>query len=157
MDESAILVKRFVWVLDKGEMAVEDDRVKAARRLFSAIESGDEATLRAIYAENAVQVEHPNRLKPKGDRRGLDKMMADLKRGKAILLSERYEVLEVTSSGDSVAVQVKWTGVVNIAIGALQPGDSMICESGIFLTFHGDRVVEQHNYDCFEDFMTPKP
>jgi ketosteroid isomerase-like protein len=105
MDESAILVKRFVWVLDKEEMAVEDDRVKAARRLFSAIESGDEAALRAIYAENAVQVEHPNRLKPKGDRRGPDKMLADLKRGKAILLSERYEVLEATTSGDTVALQ----------------------------------------------------
>ena len=156
MDESAILVKRFVWVLDKEEMAVEDDRVKAARRLFSAIESGDEPALRAIYADNAVQVEHPNRLKPKGDRRGLDKMMGDLKRGRAILASERYEVLEATSSGDTVALQIKWTGVVNMAIGALQPGDSMLCESGIFLKFQGDRVVEQHNYDCFEDFLTPK-
>lgn len=156
MDESAILVKRFVWVLDKGEMAVEDDRVKAARRLFSAIESGDEATLRGIYAENAVQVEHPNRLKPKGDRRRLDKMMSDLKRGKAMLREEHYEVLEATAAGEIVAVQVKWTGIVNVPVGALHPGDPMICESGIFLKFQGDRVIEQHNYDCFEDFLTPR-
>lgn len=156
MDESAILVKRFVWVLDKEEMAVEDDRVKAARRLFAAIESGDEATLHALYAENAVQVEHPNRLKPKGERRGIDKMTADLKRGKALLRSERYDVLEATVQGDNVAVQVRWTGVVNMPVGALQPGDSMVCESGIFLRFQGDRIVEQHNYDCFEDFLTPR-
>jgi hypothetical protein len=32
----------------------------------------------------------------------------------------------------------------------------MICESGIFLKFQDDRVVEQHNYDCFEDFLTPR-
>ena len=83
-------------------------------------------------------------------------MMADLKRGKAMLRSEHYDVLEATVSGDQVALQVKWTGVVNVPVGALQPGDSMICESGIFLRFQGDRVIEQHNYDCFEDFLTPR-
>jgi len=128
----------------------------AARRMLAAIETGDEATLRAIYAPNAVQIEHPNRLKSKGDRREIDKMMADLKRGKAMLRSEHYEVLEVVSAGDIVALQVKWTGIVNVPVGTLQPGDSMVCESGIFLRFQDDRVIEQHNYDCFEDFLTPK-
>ena len=137
-------------------MTAEDDRVKAARRLLAAIETGDEAVLRSIYAHDVVQVEHPNRLKPKGDRRHLDKVMADLKRGKAMLRSEHYDVLDATAANDAVALQVRWTGVVNMAVGALQPGDSMICESGIFLKFQGDRVIEQHNYDCFEDFLTPR-
>ena len=137
-------------------MEVEDDHVMAARRLLAAIETGDEAALRDIYAQEAVQVEHPNRLKLKGDRRQTDKMMADLKRGKALLREEHYDVLEATAAGDVVALQVRWTGVVNVPVGALQPGDKMICESGIFLRFQGDRVVEQHNYDCFEDYLTPR-
>ena len=83
-------------------------------------------------------------------------MIDDLERGKAMLRSEHYAVIEAVAAGDTVAVQVKWTGVVNMAIGALKPGDSMICESGIFLRFQRDRVVEQHNYDCFEDFLTPR-
>jgi ketosteroid isomerase-like protein len=101
-------------------MTLEDDRVKAARRLLAVIETGDEASLRQIYAENAVQVEHPNRLKPKGDRREIERMMADLKRGKTMLRSEHYEVLEATTSGNSVALQVKWTGIVNVPVGALR-------------------------------------
>ena len=136
-------------------MDVEHDMVKAARRLFAAIEQGDEQGLRTIYADNAVQVEHPNRLKPKGDRRGVDKMLADLKRGKAILREEHYEVISAAAQGDVAAVQVKWTGVLAVPVGALKPGDTMLCESGIFLRFEGDRVVEQHNYDCFEDFTAP--
>jgi ketosteroid isomerase-like protein len=157
MDQSTILVERFVWVLDREDaMTAEDDRLMATRRLFAAIEAGDATTLRTIYAENAVQVEHPNRLKPKGDRRGIDKMMADLARGKAILREEHYEVLEAVAAGDAVGLQVKWTGILAVPVGALQPGDSMVCESGIFLKFAGDRVVEQHNYDCFEDFLTPR-
>jgi ketosteroid isomerase-like protein len=142
--------------LDKKAMATEDDRVKAARRLFATIEAGDGAALLALYAENAVQIEHPNRLKPKGDRRAPAKMVADLARGKQLLRSERYEILETGASGDLVALQVKWTGVVAVPVGALQPGDEMVCESGIFLRFEGDRIVEQHNYDCFEDFSTPR-
>lgn len=133
-------------------MTAEDDRVKAARRLFAAIAAGDTAALRSIYAENAVQVEHPNRLKPKGERREIEKMVADLARGKAILREERYDVIEATSAGDLVALQVKWTGVLAVPVGKLQAGDSMVCESGIFLKFQGDRIVEQHNYDCFGEF-----
>jgi len=137
-------------------MTNEDDRVKAARALFAAIERGDQAALLELYAENAVQVEHPNRLKPKGDRRAPAGMAADLARGKQMLREEHYELLEATAAGDSVALQVKWTGVVAVPVGALQPGDKMVCESGIFLRFAGDRIVEQHNYDCFEDFLTPR-
>jgi ketosteroid isomerase-like protein len=136
-------------------MTVEDDRVMAARRLFAAIETGDEAVLRQIYAENAVQVEHPNQLKPKGERREIGKMMADLKRGKAILREEHYEVIEAVAAGESVACQVRWTGVLAVPVAALKAGDSMVCESGIFLRFSSGRVVEQHNYDCFEDFTLP--
>jgi len=69
-------------------MTSEDDRVKAARRMLAATEIGDEVALRQIYAENAVQVEHPNELKPKGHRRWIDKMMADLMHGRAMLRSE---------------------------------------------------------------------
>jgi ketosteroid isomerase-like protein len=137
-------------------MTVEDDRVKAARRLFAAIETGDDAVLRSIYAEKVVQVEHPNRLKPKGDRRGLEKMLADLARGKAILREEGYVILDAVAAGPLVALRVKWTGVLAVPVGALAAGDSLICESGIFLRFEGENVVEQHNYDCFEDFTAPR-
>jgi len=137
-------------------MRKEDDRVKAAEALYRAIEARDRDALLNLYAENAVQIEHPNTLKPKGDRRAPAKMVEDLGRGKKILRSEHYEVLQAVASGDNVAMQVKWTGVVAIEIGALKPGDSMICESAIFLRFEGDRIVEQHNYDCFEDFRTPR-
>ncbi len=137
-------------------MAAESDRLKAVRRLFAAIERGDATALLGFYAENAVQVEHPNQLKPKGDRRAPAAMAKDLARGKQMLREEHYEVLSATESGEMVAVQVKWTGIVAIDLGALKTGDAMVCESGIFMRFQGDKIIEQHNYDCFEDFRTPR-
>ena len=137
-------------------MRKEDDRVKAARSLFAAIERGDREGLLAHYAEAAVQVEHPNRLKPKGDRRSPVAMASDLARGKQILREEHYEIVEAVAMEDRVALQVRWTGVLAVPVGALQPGDTMVCESGIFLKFAGEKIIEQHNYDCFEDFSASK-
>ncbi len=137
-------------------MAGNEEMLSAANQLFAAIEQGNREELLALYAHNAVQVEHPNRLKPKGDRRAPEKMAADLARGKAMLRSEHYQVVEATAMGDRLALQVKWTGVVAVAVGVLQPGDEMVCESGIFLRFVDGKIAEQHNYDCFEDFLTPR-
>ena len=137
-------------------MTPQDSMMEAARRPFTAIEQGDRDGLLALYADNAVQVEHPNRLKPKGDRRTPEKLAADLVRGKAMLSRERYQVVEATGEADRLALQVRWTGVLAVPVGALKPGDEMVCESAIFLRFQGDKIVEQHNYDCFEDFLTPK-
>jgi ketosteroid isomerase-like protein len=137
-------------------MQREDDRVRAARRLLHAIEQGDAPTLLTLYAQDAVQIEHPNRLKPKGDRRAPEAMVRDLARGKQLLREEHYDVIEITASGDRVALRVKWTGVLAVPLGGLQPGDEMVCESGIFLRFEGERIAEQHNYDCFEDFGAPR-
>jgi ketosteroid isomerase-like protein len=99
-------------------MTKEDDRVKAARSLLAAIESGDGAALLAIYADNAVQIEHPNRLKPNGDRREPAAMVRDLAKGKQLLREEHYEVLDATAAGDSVALRVKWTGMLAVPVGA---------------------------------------
>jgi ketosteroid isomerase-like protein len=133
-------------------MTKEDDRVKAARALLAAIEQGDGDALLAIYAEEAVQIEHPNHLKPNGDRRDPIAMVRDLGKGKQLLREEHYEVLDAMAADDRVALRVRWTGVLAVGIGALHAGDKMSCESGIFLKFQGDRIVEQHNYDCFEPF-----
>lgn len=127
-----------------------------AQLLFAAIERGDREALLRLYAEDAVQIEYPNRLKSKGDRRPPSAMAADLAKGKAILRKERYTVVNAVEAADALALQVAWEGVLAVPIGALKPGDTMRTFSGMFLKFRDGKIVEQHNYDCFEDFTTPK-
>jgi hypothetical protein len=79
-------------------------------------------------------------------------MVEALRRGKQMLRAERYDVLEAVGSGDRLALQVKWTGVLAVPVGTLKPGDEMTCESGIFMRFSGGKIAEQHNYDCFGAF-----
>jgi ketosteroid isomerase-like protein len=141
-----------------GKKAVEmmDDLLTKTRALFAFIEQGDGEGLRGLYAENAVQIEHPNRLKSKEDRRAPGKMVEDLARGQKILRSERYEIVNAVVSGENVAVQVEWTGVLAVPIGTLAAGETMRIFSGIFLRFLKGRIVEQHNCDCFEDFLAAR-
>ncbi len=137
-------------------MSQETDLMAAARGLFHAIEAGDVASLKALYAPDVVQIEFPNKLKAKGDRRGIEQMIADLLRGKKMLKSEHYEIETAVVTGDRVALEVRWEGVLAVPVGALAAGGTMRAFSAIFLTFRDGKVLEQRNYDCFEDFLTPK-
>lgn len=129
-----------------------DDLVTVARNFLASIERGDLEAMRGYYAPEAEQIEHPNRLKPKGDRRGVAQMAADFERGRKLLRSQRYEVLSAAGTATTVALQVEWTGVLAVPLGALAAGDAMRAHSALFFEFRDGRIIRQHNYDCFEDF-----
>lgn len=88
-------------------MPQEDDRVKAARRRFAAIQAGDRAASLSLYDENAVQVEHPNQLKPKVDCRTPPEMAGLIELGRKLLGSERYEMLDPVSARGGLAPQAR--------------------------------------------------
>lgn len=126
--------------------AVLKARVDAYLR---ALEAWDGEAVAACYAADAMQIEHPNQLKPKGDRRGVSQMIADLTRGRALLRQQRYEVRALVADGETVAAQLAWTGVLAVPLAGLQPGDEMRADSAVFFRFRDGRIVEQQNYDCF--------
>ena len=126
--------------------------LRVARAVLRAIEMGDLEALRALFHPDAVQIEYPNRLKAKGDRRDLKQMSADFERGKAILDRQSYVVRRAVADGDAVALEVSWTGVLKIPLGALKPGDEMTAESAIFMTMRDGKIIAQSNYDCFAAF-----
>lgn len=128
------------------------DLTAVARDYLRSLERGDLEAMLRVYDPGAIQIEHPNRLKPQGDRRDLDRMVADFERGRALLASQRYEVLSASASGETVAMQVLWTGVLAVPLGGLAAGDSMRARCAIFLEFRDGRIVTQQNYDCFEAF-----
>lgn len=132
-------------------MNEDHDRLKAGLALFAAIERGDTAALLARYAENAVQIKHPNQLKQKdiGGRRRWPKRSGGASRCFAKNATRCWR-----RPGRATAWHHRSNGLGALAVpvGTLKPGDQMVCESGVFMRFSGDRMVEQHNYDCFGEF-----
>jgi hypothetical protein len=119
---------------------------------LKALEDGRPQHAKQYLWSEIVQVEHPNRLKPNGDRRTAAAMAADGQRGLKVLESQTYEVLNAVAQDDRVALEVLWTGVLAIPLGDLKPGDAMTCWSGIFLDFKDGKIVGQRNHDCFPPF-----
>jgi ketosteroid isomerase-like protein len=119
-----------------------------ARAYLAALERGEAGdALRRFFTEDFQQIEYPNRLNPKGQQSDLTSMVERSLRGKAMMKSQRYEIENAVADGDSVAIEVKWTGVLANAIPGL-PAE-MRAHFAFFLDFRDRKIARQRNYDCF--------
>jgi ketosteroid isomerase-like protein len=126
------------------------DRAEIVRRYLKAIEQRKDTL--GFFAEDAVQEEFPNALAPTGARRTLADLKAAGERGRGVMKSETYEIVSLCASGDHVAAEVLWRGVLAVPLRSLKPGDAMKARFAVFFEFEGDKIRRQRNYDCFEPF-----
>ncbi len=122
-------------------------------RYLQALESGASGEALALFFHpEAVQREYPNALNPKGQARDVKKLLADSERVKTLLTSQRYDVKNTLVQGDTVALEVEWTGTLAIPLRSLAAGAQLRALCGMFLTFKDGRILSQRNYDCFDPF-----
>ncbi|HEV8362086.1 MAG TPA: nuclear transport factor 2 family protein [Gemmatimonadaceae bacterium] len=125
--------------------------VAAARAYLTAIERGATGNeLAAFFTEDVVQQEFPNRLMPNGATRNLVQILEGAERGQAILSSQRYEVLNAIESGETVVLEVRWTGTMAVAVAGLPAGGEMRARFAVFLDYRSGKIARQRNYDCFD-------
>jgi ketosteroid isomerase-like protein len=125
-------------------------RAAIVQAYLKAIE--DRGDSLAFFTEDAVQEEFPNALIPEGARRTIEELRAANARGRGVLSSETYEIVTLVETGDTVACEVLWRGVLAVPLRSLKPGDAMKARFAVFFEFRGDRIRRQRNYDCFEPF-----
>ncbi len=131
----------------------EGGNAAIVREYIGAIERFDVEAVGRLLHPDVVQIERPNKLYAEGQTRGYDKMMADLPRGAKVLRKQSYSITATYEAGDTVIVETRWEGIVNVSLGALQPGDAMVAHICMVITLRDGRVVRQVNYDCYEDFL----
>lgn len=127
------------------------DLPERTRAYFAALEAGATGeTLAAFYAPDVVQEEFPNRFNPSGARRDLAALLEAAERGRRVMATQHYEILNLVASGEQVAVEFRWSGTLAIAVGALVPGDELRGRFACFFEFRDGQIVAQRNYDCLE-------
>ena len=127
--------------------------VDIARRYVEALASGVDADgLATFYTTDVVQEEFPNRLVPNGATRDLEALRQGRLRGKALMASERYEILNVMGDGEQVAMELIWNGTIGVDAGPFKAGQSLRARFAVFLEFRDGRIARQRNYDCFDPF-----
>ncbi len=105
-------------------------RADIVRAYLKAIE--ERGDFLAFFDDDAVQEEFPNALVPAGARRTMDDLREANARGRNVMTSETYEVVSLVESGDVVACEVLWRGVLAVPLRTLQPGDAMKARFAVF-------------------------
>ena len=128
-------------------------RTDIAKTYLAALEAGATGdALAAFFTDDVVQEEFPNRLVPAGARRDLAALLDGAVRGQKVMRAQRFELLAAVENGDTVALEVQWTGTVAVALGSLPAGGQMRARFAVFLEFRGDKIARQRNYDCYDPF-----
>src|SRR5687768_7121393 len=100
--------------------------VEIVKTYLGAIERFDVEAAGGLIDEAVVQTELPNRLYARGQVRSKAEMMRDLPKGRAVLREQAYPIETIFGAGDKVTVETRWTGILNVPLGRLKPGDAMI-------------------------------
>ncbi len=124
--------------------------LELAKRYFSAISAREDT--RGYFCPDVTQREFPNRLVPNGATRDLAALAAARERGLRAVENEQYEIQSALEQDDKLALEVIWSARLLVPLGRLGPGDTLRAHFGVFLKYRDGRILEQHNYDCFDPF-----
>ncbi len=126
------------------------ENLDAVRRYLKSIENGAFSDIAVLFTPDVVIEQLPNRIYPQGLRATISQMSAAFEKGRTLLSSQTYEIKNAVVNGDSVAIEVLWTGTLATGFGTLTAGSKMRCHSSMFFEFRDGKISSQRNYDCFE-------
>jgi ketosteroid isomerase-like protein len=127
--------------------------IARTREYLEAVASmGPAENVAAFYTPDVTIQEFPNRIAPRGRlRKGTD-LRAAYEQGRKIMQSQRYDVQRIIESGDEVAVELEWRGILAVPVMNLPAGSEMKAFVAMFLTFRDGKIASQRNYDCYAPF-----
>jgi ketosteroid isomerase-like protein len=127
------------------------DSVALVHEYLSALEAGAVGDdLARFFTPDAIQIELPNRLNPKGGESDLPTILRRAAQGAKLLRAQRFEVRSSVAEDAQVAVEALWTGTLAVPLGELAAGASMRAHFAMFFELEDGRIRRQRNYDCFE-------
>lgn len=121
------------------------------RVYLRALETGESTqALAQFFTPDVIQVEFPNQLSPHGGKSDLPTLLQRAEQGKLVIAHQRFAIRSELSQGDRVAMEVEWSGVLQIPLGTLPAGGTLRAHFALFFVFRDGRICSQHNYDCFQ-------
>ena len=105
-----------------------------------------------FYHPEVTQIEFPNLLTREKACRSLEDLKLAAEKGKGVLRSEQYEIVNKYAFESTIIVEAIWTGVLAIPLGNLNPGQELKAHFAQFYEFEDGKIIQQRNYDCFEHF-----
>lgn len=129
----------------------QSENIETVRRYLRAIEARvSQEELASFFHPDVVQEEFPNRLMANGAKRDLTGLLESSIRGRMVMASECYEIVNIVASGDMVMYEALWSGTLDMAFETLLPRDIMRAHIASAIEFRDGKIIAQRSYDCFE-------
>ncbi|MGE0158255.1 MAG: nuclear transport factor 2 family protein [Gemmatimonadales bacterium] len=130
-------------------MSSPSDNIEIVKSYFLAMQRSP-GSVAAFYHPGVVQEEFPNRFLPNGARRGLKELGEAAERGRKVMASQEFRVLDMIADGDTVVVESEWSGTLAVPLPDGSPaGTVMRARFAQFFVIEDGKIVAQRNYDCF--------
>jgi hypothetical protein len=144
----------YIWHTKAGYMlmeAIAEDYITLARNFVKAVEegrAGDE--LDEFFAAGALQTQFPNELSRSLVTRSLNDIKDSSLKGKSIIMQQQFEIKNALQAGNTVLLELVWTGTLAVPIGKKSPGSQLKAYFAQIFEFENGKIIRQRNYDCFE-------
>jgi ketosteroid isomerase-like protein len=128
-----------------------EKNIAIVRAYLAVVErlEGAEALGRFWHPEGEFE-ELPNAIAPRGSKRDRASITASFERGRAILASQRYEIVNAFGAGDQLLVELVWTGTMKIDAGSLRAGQMLRASCAAVIELRDGLIYRQRQYDCYD-------
>ncbi len=132
---------------------MEFDILTIAKNYLKTLKAGKTGKDLAIFFHpDIIQIELPNRLNAKGVTSHLSQILERAEKGKKLLKMQTYEIDNACVCGDTVVMEVRWSGVLATPVTTLCAGDTIRAHFAMFIQFKNGQIIQQRNYSCFEEW-----
>ncbi|MET0715422.1 MAG: nuclear transport factor 2 family protein [Mycetocola sp.] len=126
--------------------------------LHQALEAGEHgAALAAHFTDDAITVEHPNLIAPRGGRHDLPAVLAGSELGAALLSDQQYRIHSIDEVNTMVVARLTWTGTIRATTGPFKGGQQIVAHIAQFATVRDGRIAHLETFDCYEPWTDPRP
>ncbi|MFN8639583.1 MAG: nuclear transport factor 2 family protein [Dehalococcoidia bacterium] len=117
---------------------------------LDAVERFDAAAVRDCLHPDVTVLLHANAFAPEGSTTRLDALIAALEAGRGLLATQRFSDRVYSDLVDgTVLATMTWTGETAIEMPGVAAGTVLKADIASRLTFEGDRLLRQENWDCY--------
>lgn len=108
--------------------------------------------LSTMVTSDFEQSEMPNPFNKHGVVRTLPDVRESMRRGKAIIAEQRFEIERQVEAGNTVLLEMLWTGSLAVEVGRHPPGTQLRARIAQVYELRDDRIARVRTYDCYEPF-----
>ncbi len=129
-------------------------KIQIVEQYFALVSafSNDRAAYDALLHPQMTETEYPNLLSPRLRQRSVDDGMKGIALSGQLLKFQRYDVRHWVEGGETLAVEVTWTGELRIDAGRLKKDQALKAEVCFVFQFREGKIHQLRHYDCYDPF-----